>query len=94
MAVLSVLVSCREDRIVFPEEPPDASVFINSEPVGASIFYKNEFTNKITPVWFLNMTPGSHLFTLKYEGYADTSVYVSLSATQTKYLVIEMQKEE
>ena len=94
LVIFSVIVSCREDKIVFPEEPADASIFINSDPIGASIFYKHEFTNKITPGWFLNMTPGYHLFTLKYEGYADTSVYVSLESSRTQYVTVLMRKEE
>jgi hypothetical protein len=92
--IFSSIISCREDKILFPEEPADASIYINSNPIGASIFHRNEFTNKITPGWFLELSPGSHLFTLKYEGFSDTSVYVEVVSTQTKYLTIQMRKEE
>ena len=90
----TLLVSCREDKIVFPEEPVDAAIFVTSNPRGASIFYRNDFTNKITPDWVDNLDQGYHRITLKYDGYVDTSVTIRLSTSQKKYLSIQMRKYE
>lgn len=93
LTLLSLFVSCREDKVVFPEEPVDAAIFVNSSPIGASIFLRNDFTNKITPAWIENLSPGNHRVTLKYDGFADTSVSIKLSASEKKYLSIALQEE-
>ncbi len=89
--LFSVFISCREDKIVFPEEPVDAAIFVSSNPRGASIFHSNEFTNKITPAWVQHLDQGYHRITLKYEGYVDTSVILLLNPSQKKYLSIQMR---
>ena len=94
LIIFSALISCREDKIVFPEEPVDAAIFVNSSPRGASIFYRNDFTGKITPDWIENLDQGYHRITLKYEGYTDTTVSIRLDVSQKKYLTIMMQKDE
>ena len=87
--------SCRENKIVFPEEPVDAAIYINSNPVGASIFLRNDFTNKITPAWIENLTPGAYYrVTLKYDGFVDTTVSVRLDTLQRQRLFLLLREEE
>lgn len=94
LCLIYLFISCREDKVVFPDEPVDAAIFVNSNPRGASIFLRNDFTNKITPDWIENLTPGTHRITLKYDGYMDTSVSIRLSTSQKKYLTIQLRAEE
>lgn len=94
LAVISLFISCRENKVVFPDEPVDAAIFVNSNPIGASIFLRNDFTYKITPDWIENLTSGTYRVTLKYDGYVDTSVSIRLSTSQKKYLTIQLRAEE
>jgi hypothetical protein len=91
---MSLLSSCREDKIVFPEEPVDAAIHINSYPAGASIFVREQFMNKITPAWIDNLTPGSYRVTLKYDGFVDTTKYIRLTESQKEYVFFQLREEE
>jgi len=88
-----MLTSCREDKLVFPDAPDHAAIYINSTPSGASIFLRNDYTNKITPDWIRDLAPGTHEITLKYNGFIDTVMYITLDTSQVKYLSIKLQEE-
>ena len=93
LGVISLFISCREDKIVFPDEPVDAAIFVNSNPVGASIFLRGNFTNKITPAWIENLTPGIYRVSVKYEGFVDTTQNIRLSESQVEYIFFLLRED-
>jgi hypothetical protein len=94
LGIISLFISCREDKIVFPEEPVNAAVYVDSYPIGASIFLRNEFTDKITPAWIDDLTPGRYYrITLKYNGFVDTTVSVRLDTLQRQRRFIQLRKD-
>lgn len=75
-----ILVSC--DATTDPSPEPDegvGSIFIQSEPSGAQIFVDNVNTNKTTPDSVGNISVGTHAIKLSLEGYADTTISVTVT---------------
>lgn len=75
-----VLSSCEEDSDnPIGGDGTQGSVFVQSEPIGASIYVDNGTTSKgTTPDTVQNLTTGNHTITLKLDGYADTTFTVNI----------------
>ena len=63
---------------------------MQSEPSGAQIFLSGTNTNKQTPSTIENLEEGSHQFTLKLDGYKDTTFNVTIIRKQqvNKYVLL------
>ena len=86
---LIILASgCREDIFLYPEENYNNYVYVNSEPVGASIFLKGEYLEETTPAWLTNLEPGRHVFTLKLQGFIDTTFQVSVQDSSKEFITV------
>ncbi len=77
-------------NIILTKEITTGSVFLQSEPSGAQIFLSGTNTNKQTPSTIENLEEGSHQFTLKLDGYKDTTFNVTIIRKQqvNKYVLL------
>ncbi len=73
------LISC-DDSTTDPVDD-NGSIYIESDPIGAEIWLDGVNTGTVTP-GSVDATPGSHIVTLKKDGYADLELNVSVSAGQ------------
>ena len=88
-----LLHGCREDIVEFEDlERDGGSLFINSNPPGASIFFENVNTRLLTPNEFEDIAPREYLVTLKLPGYEDATVVVSIESGMDKFLNIIMRR--
>jgi C1A family cysteine protease len=58
----------------------NGSVYVGSQPAGASIFIDNKDTGNITPYTILGVSAGFHTISLKKNGYRDWSKTISVRA--------------
>lgn len=91
-ALLIVLIvsSCREDKIVFPENSGNGSIFVTSNPPGASILVGSDFVGKVTPDW-LDLESGDYFISLRLEGYADTTLKINIDPEVKRYLSVRLK---
>jgi len=87
--VLILIISCREGIVDFPEESDTGTLFINSSPGGAEIFFESNKTGKVTPDSLINLQPGSYNLKLHLTGYADENFFVNVQSGQKKYINID-----
>jgi len=73
-----ILVSC-EDSTTDPPEVGKGSIKLSSVPSGAEILLDNVATGKVTPATLTDLDPKSYNVTLKFTGYRDTTVSVSVT---------------
>lgn len=94
--ISGLFISSCEDSSTDPDPVSTGSVFISSIPSGAQIWYQNQNKGN-APDSIVSLEPGNQSFTLKLEGYRDTTITVSVSAgvqtpvvvTMTSNLVVE-----
>jgi hypothetical protein len=72
---------------------PTGSVLLESSPSGAQIFLSGTNTNKLTPTTIQNLAEGIHQFTLKLNGYKDTTFNVNIIRNQQANKNITLTKE-
>jgi hypothetical protein len=65
-----------------PIPPKDGSVTVQSDPSGADVYIDNQYKG-ITPVNVNNVAIGSHVVTLKMNGYTDGTYTVQVGAGQS-----------
>lgn len=89
--VLFSIFGCREDALIYPEEPSSGgAIWINSSPAGASIFLDGRFTQKITPDWLTELNSGDYFISLKLEGFADTTLKINIDPDVKRYLLVRL----
>lgn len=91
------LISC--DKEVFTGEPETiesrtSSIFITSDPEGASIYLDNRITGFVTPDTLHYITPGEHGIILKRNLYVDTMVVVNIEAENMFSLFVDMNSND
>jgi hypothetical protein len=90
---LILILGCREDIFLYPAEDYENFVYVNSDPVGASIFLKGVYLEETTPAWIRDLEPGNHLFTLKLQGYVDTTFRVSIKDSASEFITVHLRAE-
>ncbi len=85
-----ILANCREEMIIFPDDPDNASIHISTTPEGASIFLNGTYTTKITPDWLTGLVKGDHYITLKLFGYADTTLKINIDPATKRFLTVRL----
>ena len=88
LALLLIVLSCRENIIEYQDEITNGKVYINSFPSGAEIFFENNQTGRVTPDSLTNLLPGNYTIKLHLVGYSDEIINVKVAAGQTKYINI------
>jgi hypothetical protein len=88
-----IVISCREDIFVEPEESGYANLFIDSQPRGANIFVNGEFTELKTPAWLNRVSTGKVKIKLKLDGYIDTTFAVHLKDSTNELINIFLKSE-
>ena len=68
--------------ITLTQEILTGSLFVSSEPSGASIFLDNNNTGKTTPNTFYDLSEGSYSITLKLNYYRDTTINAQIVRQQ------------
>ncbi len=79
--------------ITLTEEITTGSILLQSLPSGAQIFLEGTNTNKATPSTIQDLEEGSHRFTLKLNGYNDTTFNVTIIREQQISKNITLTKE-
>ena len=69
-------------NIILTKEITTGSLLLESTPSGAQIFMSGTNTNKLTPSTIQNLEEGVHQFTLKLNGYYDTTFNVNIIRNQ------------
>ena len=88
-----VFFSCREDLVKFEDlEKDNGSLYLNTFPEGAEIFLKDTKTNLKTPEQFEELEPGEYVFTLKLDGYSDTTIVMNVESGKKKTFKIYLKK--
>ncbi len=80
-------------NITLTNEITTGSVLLESTPSGAQIFLAGTNTNKLTPSTIQNLEEGVHQFTLKLNGYNDTTFSVTIIRNQQVNKNITLTKE-
>ncbi|PKL88195.1 MAG: hypothetical protein CVV23_11495 [Ignavibacteriae bacterium HGW-Ignavibacteriae-2] len=93
VSILFLVLSCRQDLIVFPNEDYPNSIFISSEPSGAEILLEGRKTSLFTPSFLTNLEPGKHLIGLYLFGYADTTVEITVTDSSKNFIKIFLKEE-
>jgi hypothetical protein len=61
-------------------KPKMGLIFVDSNPIGAEIFFQGNSTGKITPDSIINLTPDSYDLRIRLNEYADSSFVVNVNA--------------
>lgn len=92
--ISSFLFSCREDLVEFADIQKDSgSIYLNSFPQGAEIFLKNTKTSFKTPEEFQELDPGEYVFTLKLNGYNDTTIVAKVESGKNNFLSVYLRRK-
>ena len=70
-------------KIVLQSIYETGNIFLQSEPAGAEIFLDSVKTSSLTPDTLKNVIVGEHKITLKKDNYKDTTIIVSVQASET-----------
>ena len=84
------IISCRENIVEFDVVDRTGKLYINSNPIGADIYFDNSSTGKTTPDSLTSLQPGNYLIRVSKIGYGSKTVNVDISAGQKKYINIEL----
>ncbi len=71
-----------DETIILKKISESGSVLLESSPSGAQIFLSGANTNKLTPSTIADLDEGNHQFTLKLNGYRDTTFNVTIINNQ------------
>ncbi len=69
-----IIISCRENIFIYPEETSISKVIVDSNPAGAYIFLSSQYSGKVTPDTLFDISPGEYSMRLKLSGFRDTSI--------------------
>ncbi|MDP1676757.1 MAG: PEGA domain-containing protein [Bacteroidota bacterium] len=67
------------------------SIFVTSTPSGASISLDNVATGKVTPYTLENIPEAIHSVTLTFQGYADTTMPITVTKNQVSNVSITLR---
>lgn len=81
------------NNITLTKEITTGSVLLQSTPGGAQIFLEGINTSKITPSTIQDLEEGSHRFTLKLNGYNDTTFNITIIREEQISKNITLTKE-
>lgn len=91
---VSIVKNQRVDKSIILKKASDSgSILLESSPAGAQIFLEGINTNKITPSTIQNLDEGQHQFTLKLNGYKDTTFSVNIIKNQQVNKSITLTKQ-
>jgi streptogramin lyase len=92
LLVLILVTGCDKEvsRSPVESEAPKGFIYINSTPVGFTIFQNGRKTGRITPDSLPFLEAGNYSITLKRKYYKDTSVVVSLAEDEKKQILIDL----
>ena len=80
---VSIVKNQRIDKtVILKKFSESGSIFLESLPAGAQIFLSGINTNKVTPSAIENLDEGPHQFTLKLNGYNDTTFNAAIIKNQ------------
>ena len=71
-----------EENVTLTKEVTTGSVLLKSNPGGAQIFLSGTNTGKVTPSTIQDLEEGSHQFSLKLNGYNDTTFNATIIKNQ------------
>ena len=93
--IVSFLFSCREGIVEYPEiEKDNGAIYLDSSPRGALIFVKDTRTELKTPEEFQDLQPGEYVFTLKLDGYNDTTIIATVESGKDRFFSINLKLKE
>ncbi len=88
---LFVAVSgCRDDAIVFNYDVKSGNIYISSDPKGASIYFNDTDTGKVTPDSLINLQPGDYEIRVILLGVGEGVTYVNVEPGEKKYIKINI----
>ena len=91
---LTIIKGQRIDKTIILKKVSDSgSILLGSTPPGAQIFLEGINTNKVTPSAIQNLDAGVHQFTLKLNGYKDTTFSVTIIKDQEINSNISLTKQ-
>ena len=80
---VTILKNQRIDKtIILKKASESGSILLESSPAGAQIFLEGANTNKVTPATIQNLNEGRYQFTLKLNGYKDTTFSANIVKNQ------------
>jgi PEGA domain len=82
-----------EKNVTLTKEITTGSILLESSPSGAQIFLSGTNTGKVTPSAIQDLEEGSHEFTLKLNGYNDTTFNATIIKNQQVEKNITLTKE-
>jgi len=85
------LFGCRENIVDFNPELKTGDLYINSNPDGATIFFNETRTGKITPDSLINLQPGSYRIRVSLLGVGEETISVSLVSGEKKFVNINFR---
>ncbi|MGE5412488.1 MAG: PEGA domain-containing protein [Clostridiales bacterium] len=89
------IYSCVDEQVVNdPVQNSNGSLYIESVPIGASIFFLGTSIGKVTPDSITNLASGNYEVALKMAGYKDSTFIVSILSNYrtTKSIVMRSVK--
>ena len=85
------LTSCRENIVDFNTEVKTGDLYINSNPDGATIFFNETRTGKITPDSLINIQPGNYTIRVSLFGVGEETISVNVVSGQKRVVNINFR---
>ena len=89
-ALIVSLISCRENVVDFNTALKTGDLYINSTPEGATIFFNDTRTGKITPDSLVNLQPGNYLIRVTLLGVGEGKSFVNVESGVKKHVSINI----
>lgn len=86
--IVFVLAGCRENIVEFQTPVKNSNIYVNSNPLGADIYFNDVRTGKITPDSLVNVQPGSYVIRVSLLGVGEETTYIDVVSGQKKYVNI------
>ena len=83
-------ISCRDNVVDFDPAAKTGDLYINSKPEGATIFFNDTRTGKITPDSLVNLQPGNYMIRVTLLGVGEGETYVNVESGQKKHININI----
>lgn len=88
-----IFLSCREGLVEYSElDKENGAIFLDSYPRGAEIFLKDTKTELTTPEEFEELQPGEYIFTLRLNGYEDTTIVAKVESGKNRFFSINLKR--
>ncbi len=85
------IISCRDNIVDFNEGVKTGNLYIDSEPLGATIFFNETRTGKLTPDSLINLQPGNYEIRVTLLGVGEGTAFVDVKSGDKKYINIEIK---